>query len=81
MVLLLKMHDVLLLGGLLVLPTRVVETVIEVITVVAVDGCNVVMIEREVLLVDLIVTVVVEPDDAIVPLDVLWLDVDDVDPL
>jgi hypothetical protein len=71
MVLLLKMHDVLLLGGLLVLPTRVVETVIEVITVVAVDGCNVVMIEREVLLVDLIVTVVVEPDDAIVPLDVL----------
>jgi hypothetical protein len=39
------------------------------------------MIEREVLLVDLIVTVVVEPDDAIVPLDVLWLDVDDVDPL
>ncbi len=71
MVLLLKMHDVLLLGKLLVLPTPVVETVIEVVTVVAVDGCNVVMIELEVLLVDLIVTIVVEPDDVIAPLDVL----------
>jgi hypothetical protein len=65
------MHDVLLLGGALLLPTPIVETVVEVVTGVAVNSCDVVMTGIEVLLVDPIVTIVVEPDDAVAPLDVL----------
>ncbi len=65
------MHDVLLLGNALLLPTPIVETAIEVVTDVTVDSCNVVLTDVEVLLVDPTVTVVVETDDAIAPLDVL----------
>ncbi len=65
------MHDVLLLGNVLLLPTPIVEKTVEVVTGVSVDSCNVVMIDLDALLVDPIVTVAVEPDDVTAPLDVL----------
>ncbi len=65
------MDDVLLVCNVVLLTIRFVDTVIEVVTVVAVEICKVVIIELEVLFVDPIVTVAAELGDVIAPLDVL----------
>ncbi len=57
------------------------ETVIQVVIDVGVDEGKRVMMELEELVVDpiLVVAAVVEPDDAVVPLELVLVDTDDVD--
>jgi hypothetical protein len=69
------------LDEVLLVPTPVLETVIQVVIDVGVDEDNRVMMELEELLVDpiLVVAAVVEPDDTVVPLELVPVDTDDVD--
>jgi hypothetical protein len=69
------------LGEVLLVPTPVLEAVIEVVIGVNVDDSKLVMMELEELLVDpiLVVVAVVEPADTVVPLELVPVDTDDVD--
>ncbi|CAF1382081.1 unnamed protein product [Rotaria magnacalcarata] len=69
------------LDELLVVPVPALKTVIEVVIRVAVDDSKLVMMEVEELLVDsiLVVATIAEPDDTVVPGELLPVDTDDVD--